>query len=250
MFAFKPKRATLRPALALCATLLMLATVVPVAQAALTVNTTRVVFSSDKRSASVIISNPSNMPFAVQTWVNTEADDATTAVPFIPSPPLFRINPGKEQQLQINGLPNDLPSDRESLFYLNVQEIPQADGTDDNILNIALRTRLKLFYRPAQLKDNPITRLKDVQWSVRKDAGKAQLIATNPTPFHISFIRLEVSGNGKTEQLKHPAMLGPLTTQSYPLDDMKVAPDLHVVFAAINDYGGYTSPLTVALQLH
>jgi chaperone protein EcpD len=250
MFGFNPQRATLRPAFGLCATLLMLATYLPAAQAALTVNTTRVVFSSDKRSASVIISNPSNLPFAVQTWVNTEADDATTAVPFIPSPPLFRLNPGKEQQLQINGLPNDLPSDRESLFYLNVQEIPQAASTEENVLSIALRTRIKLFYRPAQLKDNPVKRLKDVQWSIKQVAGKAQLVATNPTPFHISFIRLEVSGNAKTEQLKHPAMLGPLTTQTYPLDDIKVTPGLQVVFAAINDYGGYTSPLTVPLQLH
>jgi chaperone protein EcpD len=229
--------------------LLLAASYTPALQAALTVNATRVVFNSDKRSASVIVSNPSNRPFAVQTWVNTAADDATTAVPFVPSPPLFRLNPGKNQQVQINGLPNDLPKDRESLFYFNLQEIPQAETTDGNVLNIALRTRLKLFYRPVELKDNPVARLKDLQWSVRQVAGKTQLTATNPSPFHVSFIRLEVTGNGKTEKLRNAPMLGPLTSQTYALDDIKVASGLHVVFSAINDYGGYTPPLTVPVQL-
>lgn len=229
--------------------LLILGTYLPATQAALTVNATRVVFGSDKRSASVIISNPSNRPFAVQSWVNTAADDATTAVPFVPSPPLFRLNPGKDQQVQINGLPNDLPKDRESLFYFNVQEIPQAEASDGNVLNIALRTRLKLFYRPVELKDNPVARLKDLQWSIRQVNGKTQLKATNPSPFHVSFIRLEVTGDGRSEKLRSPAMLEPLTSQTYALDDIKVAPGLQVVFAAINDYGGYTTPLIAPIQL-
>ncbi|MCS3467226.1 chaperone protein EcpD [Pseudomonas sp. JUb42] len=249
MIGSTPQRAISRPALGACMTLLMLTAYLPAAHAALTVNATRIVFGSDKRSASVIVSNPSNRPFAVQTWVNTAADDATTVVPFVPSPPLFRLDPGKNQQVQINGLPNSLPSDRESLFYFNVQEIPQAEASDGNVLNIALRTRLKLFYRPAQLKENPTSRLKDLQWSVKEVAGKTQLVATNPGPFHVSFIRLEVTGNGQTLKLKNAAMLGPLGTQSYDLKGMKAKPGLQVVFSAINDYGGYSVPLTVPVQL-
>ncbi|MEE4663761.1 molecular chaperone [Pseudomonas alliivorans] len=236
-------------ALATGMTLLMLAAAVPIAQAALTVNMTRVVFNSDKRNASVIISNPSDRTFAVQTWINTVADDTTSLVPFASSPPLFRLNPGKEQQLQINGLPNDLPNDRESLFFFNVQEIPEADSTQSNVLNIALRTRLKLFYRPAGLKDNPMSRLKDLQWTVRKVAGKAQLVATNPGPFHVSFIRLEVTGSGKTEKLQQAVMLGPFTSQTYDLSEMKATPDMQVVFSAINDYGGYSAPITARATL-
>jgi chaperone protein EcpD len=249
MFGLIPQLALCRPALGVCVTLFMLTPFIPTAQAALTVNATRVVFDSDKRSTSVIISNPSNRPFAVQTWVNTAADDATTAVPFIPSPPLFRLDPGKEQQVQINGLPNDLPRDRESLFYFNVQEIPQAGADDGNVLNIALRTRLKLFYRPVQLKDSSVARLKDLTWSIQQVAGKTQLTATNPTPFHVSFIRLEVTGNGKTEKLKNATMLAPLTSQTYALSDIKAGAGLQVLLSAINDYGGYTTPLNLPVQL-
>ncbi|KPX09177.1 fimbrial biogenesis chaperone [Pseudomonas syringae] len=238
-----------RPALAGCTILFMCAAYIPASQAALTVNATRIVFDGDKRSTSVVISNPSDRPFAVQTWVNTEADDTVTVVPFAPSPPLFRLNPGKEQHVQINGLPQDLPSDRESLLYFNVQEIPQANSSQGNVLNIALRTRIKLFYRPALLTDNPTARLKDLQWSVRQIAGKAELTAMNPTPFHVSFIRLDVSGGGRTEKVSEVAMLGPFSSRHYKLNETKAVPGLQVVFAAINDYGGYSQPLTATATL-
>ncbi|TFZ33547.1 molecular chaperone, partial [Pseudomonas syringae] len=150
---------------------------IPASQAALADDATRIGFDGDTRSTSVVISNPSDRPFAVQTWVSTEADDTVTVVPFAPSPPLFRLNPGKEQQVQINDLPHDLPSDRESLFYFNAQEIPQADSSQGNVLNIALRTRIQLFYRPVLLTDNPTARLTDLQWPVRPTAGTAALTA-------------------------------------------------------------------------
>jgi chaperone protein EcpD len=211
------------------------------------VSATRIVFQSDKRNASVIVTNPSNRPYAVQTWVNTLSDDTTTAVPFIASPPLFRINPGKEQQVQISGLPNELPNDRESLFFFNVQEIPQAVKEPGNVLNIAMRTRLKLFYRPVELTDNPMTRLKDLRWSVTRSGGKTRLTATNPSPFHVSFIRLEVIAGGKTEKLLSPEMLAPLSTQEYELKT-DIGSGAQVLFSAINDYGGYSIPLTLPIQ--
>lgn len=235
--------------LACLSTLLMLGQV-PCSQAALVISTTRVVFDSDKRSVSLIVSNPSKNTYAVQTWVNTAADDTTTAVPFAPSPPLFRLPPGQEQQLKINRLPNDLPNDRESLFYFNVQEIPQAQNNGQgNVLNVALRTRLKLFYRPVQLKDNPVERLKDLQWSIRQIDGNAILQVDNPTPFHVSFTRMDITGNGQQLRLNTPAMAAPLSSQSYPLEGIKPATGLRVTFATLNDYGGATPDMSAALAL-
>jgi chaperone protein EcpD len=248
MFGSIKQAAAVRPTLAACMTALMLTAYLPASQAALTLNGTRVVFDSDKRSASMIVTNPSDRTFAVQTWVNTAADDTSTVVPFIPSPPLFRLNSGKEQHVQINGLPNTLPTDRESLFYFNVQEIPQANAEQGNVLNIALRTRIKLFYRPAELKDNPVARLKDLQWSITQAEGKTQLRVNNPTPFHVSFARLEVKGHGQQQALPNAQMLAPMTTQTYTLDGIKPQAGLQVEFSAINDYGGYTQALTLPIQ--
>jgi chaperone protein EcpD len=249
MLGFFRQAAIGRPTRGVCMTAFMLAAHIPASQAALTLNGTRVVYDSDKRSVSMIVSNPSNDAYAVQTWVNTGTDDATSAVPFIPSPPLFRLNPGKQQQVQINGLPNTLPTDRESLFYFNVQEIPQAKAGAGNVLNIALRTRIKFFYRPSQLKDNPITRLKDLQWSIKGSPGKAELVVHNPTPFHVSFARLDVKGEGQLQSFESAQMVAPLSTRAYVLDGITPRAGLHVEFSAINDYGGYSTPVTLPIQL-
>ncbi|WP_248797033.1 molecular chaperone [Pseudomonas sp. MWU13-2105] len=249
MLGFIPPAATLRAALGVGTTLFLLASYTPLSQAALSLNATRVVFESDKRSVSLIVNNPSQSPYAVQTWVNTASDDTTTAVPFIPSPPLFRLNPGKEQQVQINGLPNNLPTDRESLFYFNVQEIPQAGAVEGNVLNIALRTRIKLFYRPAQLKDKPASRLKDLHWSLEHIGGKPHLVVNNPTPFHVSFSRIELSTNGPLETLNNPAMVEPMKQQRFALSALEPVAGLRVSFTAINDYGAVSAPQHAPVQL-
>ncbi|MBD8575998.1 molecular chaperone [Pseudomonas syringae] len=233
---------------ALCLACAVLVADLRASHAALSISATRVVLASDKRSVALVVSNPSDRPFAVQTWVNTAADDDSSAVPLIATPPLFRLDPGKEQQVQINGLPNDLPHDRESLFYFNVQEIPQAAG-DSNVLNIALRTRIKLFYRPASLKDSPMARLPDLQWSIEQVNGQVHLVAHNPSPFHVSFARLEVQGHGKTEQLKAADMLEPLATRRYRLSATRPGAGLAVVYTAINDYGGSSLPITLPIRV-
>lgn len=227
-----------------------LAVFVSGAQAALTVNTTRVVFDSDKRSTSVVIANPSPRPYAVQSWINTAKDDTDTPVPLAVSPSLFRLDAGKEQMVQINRLPNTLPQDRESLFYLNVQEIPQVDDSEENTLNIALRTRLKLFYRPSQFKEPPERRIGELQWSVRQAGNKVQLVVNNPTPFHYTFARLEVRGAGKTEAIQAVQMAPPMGEQTYDLKTIKTTNSLQLTFTTINDYGGATpvmqQPLSVS----
>uniref|UniRef100_UPI00203C9232 fimbrial biogenesis chaperone n=1 Tax=Enterobacter hormaechei TaxID=158836 RepID=UPI00203C9232 len=79
--------------------------------------------------------------------------------------PLFRMDAGKTNALRIiyNGAP--LPQDRESLFWINVKTIPSSSREDINKLQIAVNTRIKLFYRPSNLMDEPTDISKNVQWS-------------------------------------------------------------------------------------
>ena len=221
----------------------------PNSHAALTISSTRVVFDSDKRNVALRVYNPSTKPFAVQTWVNTITDDQTTAVPFIASPPLFRLNANKEQQVQINGLPQSLPKDRESLFYFNVQEIPPLEAGEANQLNVALRTRIKVFWRPTELTGNPLDSLKDLQWSIKSIDSKPRLIVNNPSPFHVSFIRIELSANGQTFSLKDTTMSPPMDVQTYELDGLTPTEGMQVTFSTINDFGAFTAPMTLPVAL-
>lgn len=221
-----------------------LAASLPCAEAALTINATRVVHPSDARSSAVVVANPSNRTFAVQTWVDTEHQgDTLNAVPLMPAPALFRLDPGNEQMVQINNLPNDLPLDRESLFFFNVQEIPQQVGTDQNVLNIALRTRIKLFHRPSQLKGTPEEHLQGLAWSLQQLDGKPHLVVDNPSPYHYTFNHLRVSASGQSQDLQATAMVAPFARQSYPLPSGLARPT-GVRFAIINDYGGVSAEKT------
>ncbi|WP_325175957.1 MULTISPECIES: molecular chaperone [unclassified Pseudomonas] len=206
----------------------------------MTISATRVVHSSDKHSSSVVVANPSQATYAVQAWVNTEADDTSTAVPFAVSPTLFRLDPKREQLVKINALPNNLPNDRESLFYFNVQEIPQVDSGLQNVLKIALRTRIKLFYRPSQVKGVPEQHLDSLQWSLASKNGKTYLQVHNPTPYHFTFSRLEVYKTGTGEKIDTALMALPMQKQSFELKTTRAADGLKVRFTTINDYGGST----------
>lgn len=245
MYAFIPRPGAARRGLVSCALFGALLAWLPSSHAALTISNTRIVFDSDKRSTSVTVANPSKSIYAAQAWINTVEDDQSTAVPFIASPPLFRLNPGKEQQVQINRLPNALPMDRESLFFFNVQELPQADKDQKNALNVALRSRIKLFYRPKDLPSKPEDSFKTLSWAIRTVDGKQRLQVHNPSPYHVSFVTVELLGNGQKVEITRTPMASPMSTQVFDLEGFKPAPGAKVNFSAITDYGGYTTPSTM-----
>lgn len=233
-------RRALAPALAL-----LLGCATSPSHGALTIGATRVVFDGAQRNTTVMVRNPSSQVYAAQVWINTEADDTTTPVPFMPSPGLFRLDPDKEQLVRINGLPNNLPQDRESLFYFNLQEIPQArpDGEKGNVLTIALRTRIKVFYRPDAIKGEPHKQLGELTW--HWDTKARQLVVNNPTPYHYTFKRLE-AGEPQRQRIE-PGMVAPFSQQRFSLAQGQGQPS-HVRFSAINDYGGISDLLNVVVQ--
>lgn len=215
-------------------------------QAGVMLGGTRIVFDGSKRDASISVGNTTAQPYAVQTWINTEADDNTSATPFVATPPLFRLDPRKEQMVRIQKVPGALPEDRESVFYFNAQEIPVAGKADENTLKIAMRTRIKLFYRPAGLKGNAMDALPQLRWSLVQEQGKPVLVVNNPSAFHVSFIGVKVSAGAQTVEVQEPKMVAPMSSQRYALPGFSGRSG-EVMFSAINDYGGYSEPAKVAL---
>lgn len=232
---------------ALCAALGLMTFALP-SQAGLMLGGTRLIYDGNKPNAVISLTNTADRPYAVQVWVNTAADDDSIAVPFIATPPLHRLAAKKEQLLRITRVPGDLPQDRESVFYLNTQEIPSNEAGDENSLKIALRTRIKLFYRPPGLKGNPLDAPRALAWSVLQDNGRTVLQVDNPTPYHITFNAIEVDAGGRNARLNDAAMAAPLSRQRYVLDALSGAPPLKVTYSVINDYGGYSAPATVTAQ--
>lgn len=218
------------------------------AQAAVVLDNTRVVFDASKRESSMIVNNPTRRAYAIQTWVNDATDDDTRLAPFIATPPLFRLDSRKAQTVRIISTATDaLPKDRESLFYFNVQEIPTANDTPENVLKVALRTRVKLLYRPPGL-GNANDSGERLRWTLERQDGKHALRVHNPSPFHVSFIGIKAIAFDHSEEVAAPLMVEPFSNRLYTLDSAAVRP-LSVVFSIINDYGGYSTPIQFQLPV-
>lgn len=214
--------------------------------AAVVLDNTRVVFDASKRESSMIVNNPTQRAYAIQAWVNDVTDDDTRLAPFIATPPLFRLDSRKAQTVRIISTATDvLPKDRESLFYFNVQEIPTANETSENVLKVALRTRVKLFYRPPGLGDANDSGQR-LQWTLEQHEGKRALRVHNPSPFHVSFIGIKVVAGTHSEEIAAPLMVEPFSHRFYSLDDATPRPQ-SVAFSIINDYGGYSTPVQFPL---
>ncbi|TOL40502.1 molecular chaperone, partial [Vibrio parahaemolyticus] len=67
-------------------------------------------------------------------------------------PPVQRVEPEKSSQVRIEALPeiSQLPQDRESVYYFNLREIPPKSDKP-NVLQLALQSKIKLFYRPKSI---------------------------------------------------------------------------------------------------
>lgn len=182
-------------------------------------------------------------PVLVQSWIDDgrqDADPDQIAVPFVVSPPIARADAGKGQALRIAYTHEPLPQDRESVFWLNILEIPAkaSGGTDGNRLQFAFRNRLKLFFRPEGLPDNANAAPARLVWSIVRDAAGEgyALKADNPTPYYVSLLSVTIDEGHSPRQIDAP-MLAPFDSATLPLPGLKHVPDATIRVQSINDYG-------------
>ncbi|MEX1842742.1 fimbria/pilus periplasmic chaperone [Enterobacter cloacae] len=173
--------------------------------ASVVIGGTRVIYPAEDKEVSVKVNNVGKNPVLIQSWIdngNTEAKPESIQVPFILTPPINRVEPGKGQTLRISATANSLPVDKESVFWLNVLEIPakQAVIKNENYLQMAYRTRIKLFYRPSGLQGDANESAKRLTWT----ADAATITASNPTAYHASLVTVTVNGKTVEGQMVPP----------------------------------------------
>lgn len=204
----------------------LIATTVSAAQAGVIIGGTRVVYDGNKKEASISVQNPDTTPYLIQSWIDTQNSSAEKT-PFIITPPLYRLDKGQQNVERII-LAGAVPQDKESLYWLNIKAIPSAPRKD-NTLQIAVKTRIKLIYRPAVLKGTTPEELAEkLSWSRSGDS----LQVKNPTVYVMNFNEITVGGK-KVEDVSYVL---PGATASFALP--KGVSGGEVTFTVINDYGG------------
>ncbi len=216
------------------------------AHASVVLNGTRVIYPEAEPEVTVRLTNDGDAPALVQAWIddgNAAATPDQGDTPFTLAPPLFRLDPGNGQTLRIIHLQQPLPRDRESLFWLNVLEVPpvaSGNGEARNSLQFAFRSRIKLMFRPKGLPGDANRAPQEITWRfVRKEDGSDVLAIANPTPYHVTFTRIEATATGTAYRNDVATMVEPQATIELPMGDTPVVPGapVEVRYTTLNDFG-------------
>lgn len=207
------------------------------AQAAISLDRTRIIFDGGQNSISLNINNNNKqLPYLAQGWIDNAEGKKITS-PLVVLPPVQRIEPGKSSQVKIEALPaiNALPQDRESLFYFNLREIPPRSDKP-NTLQIALQTRVKLFYRPKALKADKNGAPWQEQLTLTKQGER--VMVKNPTPYYVTIINASATANQAGTKGKEfsPLMVAPFAEVALGVNASILG--AKPVLTYINDYGG------------
>ncbi|AHM71312.1 fimbrial biogenesis chaperone [Yersinia hibernica] len=189
--------------------ILLIATMV--SEAAINLDRTRIIFNSTDTSVSVTLQNTSEkLPYLTQSWLENIAGQKVDG-PLSVLPPIKRIDAGQESVVRIISLPNieQLATDRETLFYFNVREIPPKNAMADAV-QIAIQSKIKLFYRPASIKAD----YKDAWQEKLQFTPQGEVLDIhNPTPYYVTLGHLNRDNRGNFPGFDS-VMIAPFGTES------------------------------------
>lgn len=176
-------------------------------QASVVINSTRIVYPQNDREVTVRLESKNLTPALIQVWLDSGDEHSTpdvAATPFVATPPIFRMEPGKQQVVRLAYTGETTPSAQESLFWFNVLEVPsQPQGSQpSNQLQLAFRSRIKLFMRPSALPYGVEAAPGKLQWRSVPTAQGQALEVFNPTPYHVTFeqVHVLVAGQRQTRE--------------------------------------------------
>jgi len=192
------------------------------AHAGVLAGATRVIYTQASPAQSLMLANTNDYPVIVQTWVDQGEADPNVLAPFVSLPAVFRLQPKETQGIRI--LLADvqtLPQDKESVFWLNLYEIPPAlhatAETSQDSLALAMDTQIKIFYRPEGLPETDVAA--QLRFALTQVDGVWGITCHNPTPYYASLTMLEVVDGSATMpvQGEMDMMTPPLAQRRYVL---------------------------------
>lgn len=196
------------------------------AQAGIIVGGTRIIYKGDKKETSISIKNPDKTSYLIQSWSDTGEKNGDKTQ-FMITPPLFRLGPEQENTLRIIRAGGNLPEDRESLYWMNIKSIPATEKNDSaNTLQIAVKTRIKLIYRPQSLTEQPEKFTDKLTW---QRSGNSVTV-TNPTPYYMNFSSVKVGGS----TVKDASYVAPMSRATFTLP---AGASGDISWVIINDFG-------------
>lgn len=232
-----------------CFLLLLLIGVSKLSLAGIMAETTRLIFPEGATERSLMLANTNDYPVLVQTWIdngNVNNTPEKTDAPFIVLPTVFKMGAGEVRGIRIVFKNQSLPKDRESIFWLNLYEIPPTTGSSPALANeakllVAMNTQMKIFYRPKNLSQKPNQIQDNLQFALMKERDGLILTCHNTTPFYASFSSLKLITAGKVYKAdtKLDMMVAPFSTDQFvfQVKDLPKGQSVDLEFMLITDTG-------------
>lgn len=214
------------------------------AVAGVTPEVSRVVFAAGTTEQSLQVFNVNKYPVLVQAWVDDGDINSVpqeSKAPIIVLPPVFRMGPGDQTSLRLINSGAPLPADRESLFWLNLYEIPATPKDrlpDAQTVTVTMRTQIKVFVRPEKLPYSVSDLPRHLVLSLVQASDKLVLKVDNPTPYYATMGAVEVKLANASQQAQAD-MVAPFSSTSFDLDTLHANPgeNAKVLFSLIDDNG-------------
>lgn len=198
------------------------------AQATLATDQTRYIFRGDKDSLTITVDNSNDKQiFGGQAWVDNILEKDTRPT-FVVTPSFFKVRPKGVQTLRVIIASDHMPRDKESIYWLNLQNIPPA--LEGNGLAVALRMKVKLIYRPKALIEGRRGAEEGIALQTRPD-GSAWLVNTTPYIFAIGSLL-----DGKDNKVEIDKDAAQKLRMFKPGDEVAVKGRV-VKVSSVNDYG-------------
>lgn len=213
------------------------------AQASIVTGGTRFIFDSRADSLAITLKNTDTAPWLVKSTVNktllwSGAVSTQNDNPFVITPPLFALADGRENTIRIIKVVDNLPADRESLYELLITAIPSGK-MKNNSVQVALRSRYKLIYRPKDLPGQPEQAYQQIQWQWRQDRS---LEINNATPYYVTLTSVRVNAHPENAA----GVVAPFTRRS--VSWCKSASQCNIQWRTLDDVGKELPAMNAVLK--
>lgn len=219
--------------------------------AGLIASSTRVIFKEGQTQQSLMLVNTNSWPVMAQSWV----DNGNTSVampdriktPFVAVPALFKLEPQAMQGLRLIYNQQALPEDRESVFWLNLYEIPPKSSTispQAQSVVLTMNTQMKIFWRPKKIGD-PDNIAEKISFHREKSGKDIEIVCHNTSAWHVSFAGISLLAGDKTYAAgqQPDMMVSPFSEKRYFVEAANLARNLPLRVKAelIDDLGQVTA---------
>ncbi|MBE3651674.1 molecular chaperone [Vibrio navarrensis] len=195
--------------------------------AAVAPTNTRYLISSSQEHVNIKVHNGADKGYIAQVWIeDIEGNKITDTFSLLPS--VFKIDANGDVLVRLLNKKKSLPQDRESLFYIVVQDVPPNEGNKENSIKIAYRSRIPLYYQPEKItvqnKKSRSGAVDNITWVLEEGV----LQANNSSPYYFTIVTID------DEKLAGINIIPPFGT--YKFESMNSLPKK---YRYVDDFGAF-----------